>query len=340
MTAIGAAQGLYLSISLFLEKRGNFKNVLISLFFLSITIRIIKSFLWVYLEETPLWLINTGFWAHTVSGPLLYLYTYYFILNKPWKWRSLLHFIPSLLLLMYLPILTLDNFWYLGGYSFMLVQQMLYALFSVLIIIIGFTSSKSGRAVSHLGREEQIWIVILVLGLLFLQLAYFSNYILGLTPYLLGPAFYAVIIYFLGFFALKNRRLLFDKKAQKKYRNINLSEAQIKDISDQIAKIMLSEKPFKEADYQLGDLSSRLRLPRYLVSYVINKVFFQNFSDYINTYRINEAKELLNDRKYRAVKIASIAFDCGFNSLSSFNHSFKRHTGMTPSSFRKSVLDL
>jgi AraC-like DNA-binding protein len=69
----------------------------------------------------------------------------------------------------------------------------------------------------------------------------------------------------------------------------------------------------------------------------INSCSGYNFKEYINKYRILHAKEMLSDPKFSALSIAAIAYDCGFNSLSSFNSAFKKITGKTPSSFKKSI---
>jgi len=60
-----------------------------------------------------------------------------------------------------------------------------------------------------------------------------------------------------------------------------------------------------------------------------------SFYDCINQYRIEEAKNLLNDPDRSSYKISSLAYDAGFNSISTFNEVFKKSTGLTPSQFRK-----
>ena len=63
----------------------------------------------------------------------------------------------------------------------------------------------------------------------------------------------------------------------------------------------------------------------------------QNFFDFINGYRIKEAKRLLVDPKGELLTILAIAEEVGFNSKSSFNTAFKKITGMTPTEYKKSV---
>jgi len=70
---------------------------------------------------------------------------------------------------------------------------------------------------------------------------------------------------------------------------------------------------------------------------VINESFRRSFYDYVNQYRVDEARQLLLDPAKADHKIASIAYDSGFNSLSTFNDVFKKMAGVTPSQFKKDI---
>jgi AraC-like DNA-binding protein len=71
-----------------------------------------------------------------------------------------------------------------------------------------------------------------------------------------------------------------------------------------------------------------------VLSQVINDLLNYNFNDLINSYRVEEAKKMLKDEGMSNFTIASIAYECGFNTLSAFNVAFKKFTGLTPSQFR------
>ncbi|MEM0932029.1 MAG: helix-turn-helix domain-containing protein, partial [Bacteroidota bacterium] len=60
----------------------------------------------------------------------------------------------------------------------------------------------------------------------------------------------------------------------------------------------------------------------------------KNFSDLVTSHRIEKAKSLLIDPKYRNEKILSVAYDCGFGNITSFNLAFKAKTKRTPSQYR------
>lgn len=331
IAGLGAAQSLLMSFYSFYERKKDFRNLLLGVFFLVITIRLIKSILWVYLDTSPLWLINFGFMAHSVSGPALFLYILHFLFPRKWSHWNLVHFAPSFILLLYMGVFTLDGFWYAGGYSVLLFQQIGYSLAGLVLLGIYFASKNQKISLS---RASTVWIIALVLGTAVLQFLYFSNYILGITPYLLGPVSYLPFVYFLAFLLFKNPSLL-NYTTTKKHKNINLGNEELKVLAEQMEQTMMSEKMYLDPNCTLNKVAKELKLPPYLISHVVNNALDKSFPDFLNSYRIEEVKTRLLQPENQNMKIASIAYDCGFNTLSSFNIAFKKSTGTTPTKFIK-----
>jgi AraC-like DNA-binding protein len=71
------------------------------------------------------------------------------------------------------------------------------------------------------------------------------------------------------------------------------------------------------------------------LSQIINESLGVDFFEYVNSYRVKEAKRYLTDTSNRNRSILDVLLDLGFNSKSVFNRVFKKHTGMTPSAFKK-----
>ena len=328
--SIGAIQSAFMSFYIYFGKKRNTTNVLLALFFFLITLRIIKSLLWVYLDFIPDWFINLGFAAHLASGPTLLLYLLHVTFPRPWNRLNHLHFVPALLLILFLNRINEANFWYMGGYAVLLYHQLAYTMLSIGILVYGLIKIRS-----NFTSKEKIWLCILMIGAAGIQFAYFSNYILGITPYLTGPIIYAVFIYIIAFYGIVNHRIFDKVKTSLKYGNISISAEEFSFYKAQIENIMRHEEPYLEPDFSLRELSKQISLPSYLTSHIINKGYNTNFSDHINSYRIDRAKSKLNSNSYKNIKIAEIAYECGFNSLSSFNTAFKKMTGVTPSEYRK-----
>ncbi len=78
-----------------------------------------------------------------------------------------------------------------------------------------------------------------------------------------------------------------------------------------------------------------MNLPRSEISLIINRVIGQHFFDFVNSYRINLAGEILIANEQHPKTVLEILYEVGFNSKSSFNTAFKKHFLMTPSQYRK-----
>jgi AraC-like DNA-binding protein len=100
---------------------------------------------------------------------------------------------------------------------------------------------------------------------------------------------------------------------------------------------METEKPHLNENLTLGELANNLEILPNNLSRLINEEFGKNFHEFVNAYRIDEVKKSLADPKFAHYSLLGIAFECGFNSKSTFNSVFKQLTGKTPSAYRKSL---
>ncbi|MDX1903994.1 MAG: AraC family transcriptional regulator, partial [Thermonemataceae bacterium] len=113
-----------------------------------------------------------------------------------------------------------------------------------------------------------------------------------------------------------------------------VSDEKYKYLKDKLLSVMETKKPYLNPKLSIYDLADQVSTNYKYLSKLINQEFDMNFANFINLYRINEAKEkLLNDLN-KNYKIEAIAELVGFNSKSAFNIAFKKLTGKTPSEFR------
>lgn len=99
----------------------------------------------------------------------------------------------------------------------------------------------------------------------------------------------------------------------------------------QIEALMKDERIYREMGFSREALASRLGVGEHVISRAVNQHFGKNFNEYVNGFRIEEAKERLT-RETIAVTI--IAFEVGFSSIASFNRVFKQVVGMSPTEYR------
>lgn len=113
-----------------------------------------------------------------------------------------------------------------------------------------------------------------------------------------------------------------------------------KEYSQELIKLkqyMTEEKPFLNPSLTIQDVSAAIQIPVRDLSLLINHKLEQHFYDFVNTYRIENAMNILKDVTKSKVTILEILYDVGFNSKSSFNTAFKKHTGNTPTTYRKNL---
>lgn len=104
-----------------------------------------------------------------------------------------------------------------------------------------------------------------------------------------------------------------------------------------LQQYMLKEKPFLSSSLTIQDISAAIEIPVRELSLLINHTLEQHFYDFVNTYRVESAMDILKDGSKSKLTILEILYDVGFNSKSSFNTAFKKHTGYTPTAYRKNL---
>ena len=159
--------------------------------------------------------------------------------------------------------------------------------------------------------------------------------------------FTTILIYWLGYQAIIQLRLLKERKDLRK--KLNFPTTKVKEIEEQLdsekkalfdkIEVLLKEKKiFTEPKLSVVFLANELEVNSNKLSNCIKQFSDKNFNDYINEFRIELAKDLLVNKNYKNYTIASIGLESGFNSKSNFYYTFKKHTGLTPTEYQKSLV--
>ena len=117
-----------------------------------------------------------------------------------------------------------------------------------------------------------------------------------------------------------------------KYHKSKLNEIEAERIQEQLIHAMQVTKLHEKPGLTLRDLADEMGISQNKISQVLNTHLKKGFYDFINGWRIKEACEIL---KHQSKSIIEVAYEVGFNSKSTFNTSFKKHTGLTPSQYKK-----
>lgn len=97
-----------------------------------------------------------------------------------------------------------------------------------------------------------------------------------------------------------------------------------------ITDLMTTQKPYLNPDLDLQKLSELAGLNLKKISRIINHDLHMNFYEFVNKHRVEEFKQRLQQSDCDKLTLLGHAFECGFNSKSTFNHIFKKVTEQTP----------
>ena len=102
--------------------------------------------------------------------------------------------------------------------------------------------------------------------------------------------------------------------------------------ADEVNEWFEKEKPYLREDLRLTDLQRIFPISRSYLSLLFNRELGQSFSDYVNQFRIEESKRLMEAEPYASIQ--EIAERSGFHSISTFRRAFLKCTGMIPSEYK------
>lgn len=303
-----------------------------------------------------------------VSHPLLFLFGPLFLFYvlklthtgfnfKPLHFIHLLPFfayviylIPFFLLSGEEKIHIIDN-WKAGNrvYDFIITPLQIIQLYAYLAAV-GFILKKHNQQIknsfSTIDKINLDWIkrmIFMLAGVFGIMTIFLVLAIIGYSDFTYTYAsdtiaiLVSLSIYRAGYFGLRQPEIFTGLKGSetiKKYEKSLLTPEMTEQYVQKLLEAMSSRKPYRDSNLTINDLANLISIPSYQLSRIINEKFNHNFFDFVNKYRIEEAKERLVDAKNQQFTILAIAYDAGFNSKSVFNTAFKKHTGLTPSQYR------
>lgn len=135
---------------------------------------------------------------------------------------------------------------------------------------------------------------------------------------------------------MTNERIILSTvKEQGKAKKTVLPEVKVNSLLDNLLSYMENEKPYLSAKLNISDVSMKLDCTEIELSQLLNNHLNVNFSNFINTYRVNEIKHRLNQDNLSKYTLKALSEQCGFGSKTTFYRVFKNVTGMTPLEYCK-----
>lgn len=342
-------------------------------FYLSILLLAVSYLLFSYLFERFEWYVaypaflwtNVPFWF--AIGPLFYLHgVSIFRKDQPFKTQDLLHFIPSLMVVVfffqfyfiYNPAEKIHDYETMFGadYNFDFVQIayvlqiVVYGYLSLTVTrkrLAGLKEQESDSSYIHLSFLKNSYTGFIAYALAAMTMAlilvsfqdmyekllrYYSLVFLALASVVHISTYY-FLIYKSSIPSKPSDFLKNTKKGTGKYASSSLGDKELKSLLNQIREYIHHNESYKNPNLRISDLAESLNIPSHHISQCLNQLLGKNFFDFINEYRVEAVKQNLLNPDFGNYTLFAIASECGFNSHSSFYRIFKKNTGQTPKAF-------
>ena len=123
------------------------------------------------------------------------------------------------------------------------------------------------------------------------------------------------------------------EEPQRKYKKLLFKDQELKKYKTRLIDLMEQKDLYLDPELTLRSLAEYMNLPANHMSQLLNKGFNQNFTEYVNTYRLEHFKKLLQTTDSHHLTVLALAYDSGFNSKTVFNTFFKNKEGITPKAY-------
>jgi len=358
----GTAQGLFLSLYLFTKSENRDANKWLAFLLIAISLHLFEygaNISGITLEYP--FLIASTYPLLFCLGPFYFIYCQY-LLDKNYKVtiKSILHFIPALLvLLMMMPfyampenqkISFLQNLETNGNLKIPIEQLVFMATHVAQTVIYVYAAYKFivkkeqelkefssdvlvVKKINWLNTFSLYFAIYLPLYFLLVVILSFIHSFQVQVDYVM-LLITSLSLYAIGYSAIQSPEIF------KSFPDLNRIAIGIKngnrfpELKEKLLQFMESNKPYLKSELKISELADSLSVPYHQLSQLINEEFLVNFYDFVNKYRVEDAKKLLIEN-IRNDKMIAIAYEVGFNSKATFNRVFKKFTGLTPSGFKE-----
>ncbi len=331
LASLGVVNGFLLTFFLVSRKERTVADLYFSGLLFAMCTRIGKSVFLRFYDDVDLLILQIGLSACVFIGPFFYLYVKSEMKKLNQVSRQDIWMLVSLLFgiiivgILY-PYRSFPDYWnaYIVG-----------SIYLVWLFFVGMGIWEARTLILKVFQtprkltSNETFLLGLITGVIFITFSYqFALFVNGVT-YLWGAIGFTFFFYLLFF--QKNKNKFWKQKTNSP--EIPVKEGQ--QILRKVDALMEEQQLYKNPKLKLESLASEVEISKHQLSRLLNEIYPNGFSHYVNEWRIKEAKRLIKVKQ--ELSLEGIGYDSGFNSKSSFFSTFKKMTNTTPSQFKKSL---
>jgi len=299
-------------------------------------------------------------------APALYLAIVQFTTpGSKFKITDYLHFIPFALFFLYMvPALYFPGYQLIGArftlppkLNSMVAMSMRWSINVQLLIYWALAFNTLRRHQKHIRfiASDTVpvnlsWLKYLLLSVGGMLALFFASIFMGvhLSPVFIASGYLASCLAIFYYSLAQKEIFPFEASALKAINEVIIeTEEKAKPVKQRLADeqahlmrtkletLMASEKLYLDNELSLPQLAEAVGVSVHDLSFLLNEKIGLNFFQFVNGYRVEEAKQIMLSDKYKHLNILGIAYSAGFSSKTTFNTVFKTQTGMSPSEFMK-----
>jgi len=302
--------------------------------------------------------------------PLYYWYIKLLTVETEYKWKNLRLLIPAMLLsavsaILYLLMSPAERGIYLTDFllregsskahplilqiqkGVFVLSRLVFAVQVILFLVLGRKlviryNEHVANFYSNLESKTIVWVNLLLYSFVVTSIMSVIFNIMGRAIFLnsvslllIPSVTFSVLLFFIGLQGYMQNHTVVDLiEDEKQPAQNNLKEYNKSQLKAKLMELFVNEQIYRNSDLKITQVSMQLQTNRTYISQLINTEFNCSFSEFVNEYRVIEAKQLLASQTYKNYSLDYISEMVGFGSLNTFIRVFKELEGTTPGRFR------
>lgn len=237
-------------------------------------------------------------------------------------------------------LISFQKWVYLAGRVIFAAQVIYFLIYGSKLVV--RYNTRIANFYSNLEDKTIVWVKLLLISFVITSVmsvvfnligkVFFSDNIWLL---LIPSAIFSILLFTIGLQGYMQNHTIRDLEKDEQQSQLNVTkEHNHRILKENLIQLFETDLIYKNPDLKITHISSTLHTNRTYISNLINKEFACTFSDFVNNYRIVEAKKLLLQDTLRKYSLDFISEKSGFGSQSTFIRVFKDREGVTPGKFR------